>query len=136
MKPRLIIALLAVSLLAGCAQTAKNKALAAVSTVNSDAVTLAADSAKAQPYVVALTGSSSDESDAFSYASTIATDAQTLAPLIAGLINLIPTSAANHRGYEFTAKGIATLRHYGIRRDDPRALAKLMRADGMALAEN
>lgn len=122
--PRFAILLLIPLTLAGCASTAIQKAQSAVSTVSTDAAKLQTDAPKAEAAVAAVTGSTSDVSNAASYAETIATDAQTLAPLLSELISFIPTTGK----IEFTPRGLMELRRFHISAHDPQAVAKLSRA--------
>jgi hypothetical protein len=127
MKPRLIIlAITGLLELSACSQTALQKATSIAGKINTDAGVLATDEQKEAPLVAALTGTSSKATSALSYASTIATDAQTLAPLLQSALALFTTADANG-GHVWNARGIAVLHRLGIDPADRMALAKLMR---------
>lgn len=121
--PLLFLALLQT----GCKTTSINAAQSSLSKLNSLAVAYDAQEPKTEAAIIAVTGSNSDVSNAFSYSQTAATDIQAVTPLLSGLIALIPTSSTTSAHYRFTAKGIAELHRYHIDPMDRMALAKLMR---------
>jgi len=94
---KLIIPILAVLALAGCiSPSAQQKALTAVSTMQATAAKLQVQTAAAAPLVAQVSGSNQTLANDLSYATAIAADAQTLAPLLSGLIGAIPTTSGSN----------------------------------------